>query len=85
MTKEEFLEKWGYKTAKGYGQALFDCKAELEKDLLLAFGIFTNDAKKAEYFRPDTPAQYPTGEGKVAMVDHTKETPKTNFVIDTKK
>lgn len=33
MNKKEFLEKWGYQPATGYGSALFDCRNRLEEDL----------------------------------------------------
>lgn len=33
MTKEEFAKRWGYQTAQGYGQALFDCREQLLNDL----------------------------------------------------
>jgi len=33
MTKEEFAKRWGYQTGIGYGQALFDCREQLLKDL----------------------------------------------------
>lgn len=49
MNKKEFLEKWGYRPAIGYGSALFDCRNKLEEDLneLLKSSIMyvINDAK----------------------------------------
>ncbi len=49
MNKQEFLEKWGYQIGNGYGQALFDCKQQLEKDideLLKSSTVYViNDAK----------------------------------------
>lgn len=33
MNKKEFLEKWGYQSAAGYGSALVDCRNKLEEDL----------------------------------------------------
>jgi hypothetical protein len=33
MTREKFLEKWGYQPATGLEGAMIDAKAQLEKDL----------------------------------------------------
>jgi len=33
MTKEEFINKWGYRTLEGFGGALYDLRDELIKDL----------------------------------------------------
>ena len=32
MSINEFLNKWGYSPARGYGNALFDCKDALLRD-----------------------------------------------------
>jgi len=46
MTREEFAEIWGYKTAIGYGSAMFDCRENILNDLDKLIGNEVNNIKE---------------------------------------